>query len=489
MRKGYKIVSVLGVAAVAALAWHSSLLDLNAFSRSALLHETVPASRGTIRRIVATSGPVRANVTVSVGSQLSGQIEDVSVDFNSTVKPGDVLAILDDKTYAARVAQARADHAVAEAALANQEAALVKARSTLNLSERTIERQKVLSAKGFASTATLDQATRDMEIAKADMAVAAAQIESAKATIEQRKAQLRQAEIDLERTVIRSPVEGTVISRTVDPGQTVAASLQAPELFKIAEDLSRIRIEAQVNEADVGAVSEGNPATFGVDAYPDRRFTGRVTQIRLAATEINNVVTYTVIVEAENEDRRLFPGMTANVEIEAARKDGVLRVGNDVFRFRPREEPGASSGRAEEARSGRSERMIERLTSELSLNESQQEALRKGFADLQREQGEASAGRLGSAAPSPALIRQRVGAMVDKVLGPTLDEEQRRAFESWKRGREETRAATLWVLGANGEPQRRSVRTGLTDDRFTEIVGGEVAEGEPVIVRAREVVR
>ena len=156
--------------------------------------------------------------------------------------------------------------------------------------------------------------------------MAKAQIESAKAVIAQREAALRQAEVDQERTKIVAPINGTVISRTIDVGQTVAASLQAPELFKLAQDLKLIRLEAQVNEADVGSISEGNSVSFTVDAYPERTFEGKVTQVRLSATELQSVVTYTVIIEASNDDRKLFPGMTANVQIEAAKKDGVLRI-------------------------------------------------------------------------------------------------------------------------------------------------------------------
>ena len=163
-----------------------------------------------------------------------------------------------------------------------------------------------------------------------------AQVENAKAVIAQREAQLAQAEIDLERTRIRSPIDGTVIARTVDVGQTVAASLQAPELFKIAQDLRRIRIEAQVSEADVGTVAEGNAVEFRVDAYPERRFQGRVARSGSAGTELNNVVTYTVIIDAANDDRMLLPGMTADARIESAKLDRALRLPNDALRFKPR---------------------------------------------------------------------------------------------------------------------------------------------------------
>jgi HlyD family secretion protein len=460
------------------------MLDAGVRGRDRLSYDTVPVTRGAIRRMVTTSGPVRALVTVSIGSQLSGQIDAVNVDFNSEVKPGDVLATVDAKTFTAKVSQARADLAVAKAALNNQQAALAKAEAVLKAAERNAARQQQLAAKGFAAQSQLDTAVRDSEVGQADIAVAKAQIESAKATIQQRRAQLAQAEIDLERTEIRSPIEGTVISRTVDPGQTVAASLQAPELFKIARDLSRIRIEAQVNEADVGAVKEGNPATFTVDAYPERKFEGRVTQVRLAATEINSVVTYTVIVESNNEERLLYPGMTANLVILTASRDGVLRVPNDAFRYKPRgavEEASRQWGGAD-----RLERIVEGLKTKVALTAAQEEAAKGAVAKLGAELREGTQGTFGAARPDFRDMRQRAVGRIDQALSPLLGDDQRAAYEEWKLEREAARPMALWVLGPGGVPERRHVRTGLTDDQFTEIAGGDLGEGDRVIVRARE---
>ncbi|MGQ0672533.1 MAG: efflux RND transporter periplasmic adaptor subunit [Hyphomicrobium sp.] len=460
------------------------LLGWSPGTKPGLVYDTAEVTSGPIRRVVTTSGPVRALVTVSVGSQLSGQIEQVKGDFNREVKPGDILATIDAKTFHARVAQSRADLAAAEAALVNQEAALKRAEAQLLLAEQNIERQRTLSAKGFASRATLDTAARDSEIGRADVAVAKAQIVSAKAVIAQRKASLDQAQIDLERTEIRSPIEGTVISRTVDPGQTVAASLQAPELFKIAQDLSRIRIEAQVNEADVGSIAAGNATTFTVDAYPDRQFDGTVTQVRLAATEINNVVTYTVIIEATNDDRKLFPGMTANVTIETAKRDGVLRVANDAFRYRPKGET-AQSGRGERG-GARTDRMVQRMKDELQLTADQETALRDAMTKLGEEMRAQQGGGIGGGQADASVSRQRFSARAEQVLLPMLSEAQRPLFDKWKQGRETVRPAALWVLTAGGEPDRRSVRTGVSDEQFTEIVGGDVKPGDRIVVRARE---
>lgn len=465
--------------AAGGVAW---FLNLGQTSKIGFEYETVEVEKGTIRRIISTSGPVRALVTVSVGSYLSGPVEAVHVDFNSEVKPGDVLATLDSRTFAAKVSEAEANLLVAQAALANQKAALVRAQAVQTNADRTIERQKSLAEKRFASEQALDNAVRDRDVATAEIEVAKAQLKSAEAQIAQRKAALESARVDLERSEIRSPISGTVISRSVDPGQTVASSFQAPELFKIAQDLSRIRIEAQVNEADVGSVAEGNPVTFTVDAYPDREFDGRVTQIRLASTEINNVVTYTVIIEAANEDRRLFPGMTANVKIESARRDGVLRISNDALRFRPREAPGSDASRSDGAQD-RSERAVQRLKGELSLSDEQTELLRNEVKAITAES--AGAG-FGPTTFDPTAFRMKLQMRIAQTIVPTMAPEQLKIYERWKSGREATRAAAVWVLGANGQPERRVARVGLADDQFSEVAGGNIQEGDRVIVRMRE---
>jgi len=475
-------------AAGLALVW---MLAPNSGSRSGMVYETVPATKGQIRKIVSTSGPVRALVTVSVGSQLSGQVDEVNVDFNSEVKPGDILATLDSKTFAAQVAQAKADLTAAEAALANQQAAMTKAKAMLQAAETNVTRQQSLADKRLSPQLTLETAVRDRDVAKADIAVADAQVMSARATIQQRQAALDQATIDLERAEIRSPIDGTVISRTVDPGQTVAASLQAPELFKIAQDLSRIRIEAQVNEADVGAVAEGNAAAFTVDAYPDKQFEGRVTQVRLAATELNSVVTYTVIIEAANQGRKLFPGMTANVLIVSATRDGALRISNDALRFKPKTEVASGAGeRGGNRGSGdRGGQMIERLKTEVSLDDEQVAAVQQVMEQLRKEQAEGGQTSFIGGGPGRdrGEFRQKMVSRVEQALAPLLNDSQRAAFQRWKDGREAVRPATVWVLGKTGVPERRSVRIGLADDQFSEIVGGDLKEGEPVIIRGRDV--
>lgn len=490
MKKPIRVLFTLAAPLAAfglAIAW---MMNPQGGPGAGLTYDAVEASRGAIRKIVSTSGPVRALVTVSIGSQISGQINTIPVDFNSEVKSGDVLATIDPRTFEAKVAQARADLSAAKAALQNQDAALAKAKAIKAVAERTQTRQQTLQDKGFASGATFDAARRDSEVATAEISVAQAMIESAKAVIIQREASLKQAEIDLERTRILSPINGTVISRTVDPGQTVAASLQAPELFKIAQDLRRIRIEAQVNEADVGAVAEGNVVSFTVDAYPDRTFKGKVTQVRLSATELNNIVTYTVIIEASNDDRKLFPGMTANVQIEVAKVEDALRVPNDALRFKMRGAGGEDRGSGDRGAGGgnRGERQIARLKTELELTDEQERALRDAIGKLfaeRRSQGGGPAGGGGGDA-DPSAMRQRMQSTVEQTLAPTLTEDQRALFDKWKRGRENTKSGAIYVLDASGQPERRFVRLGVSDDAFTQIVGGQLVEAERVVVRIKD---
>jgi HlyD family secretion protein len=494
------------------------MMGLGGFGSSgdpALAYDTTEISRGEIRRLVTTSGPVRAVVTVSVGSQLSGRIDKLSADFNSEVKEGDLLARLDDKTFAARVAQARADLIAAQAGLTNQEAARTKAEAVLRNAKRLLERQETLATKGVASTATLDTAIRDVDVATADIAVIDAQIANAKATIAQREAALKVAEIDLERTLILSPIDGTVISRTIDVGQTVAASLQAPELFKIAQDLRRIQIEAQVNEADVGAIREGNPVEFTVDAYPEDRFHGTVSQVRLAATELQNVVTYTVIIEARNEDRRLFPGMTANVQIETDRRRDVLRVSNDALRFRPRDTAATAAQTSSAQAATRGEQLVDQMRSALKLSDEQvaavQEMLEKSAAaraqrqKARTEQGpglaeggappsagspQARRGAPGGASgPDANAMRNRFMERLETVLEPTLTEEQKPLLERWRATRQSGRMASVWMLGGDRRPQQRQIRLGLADDQFAELIGGGLKQGDRIITRQRQIVK
>ncbi|WP_165873562.1 efflux RND transporter periplasmic adaptor subunit [Parasulfuritortus cantonensis] len=305
--------------------------------------------RGPLAATVSASGTLAASVTVQVGSQVSGQIKELLADYNSAVRQGQVIARLDPASFESRVAQAEADLLaaqgnveVARGNLLARRAETKKAEVALDDAHRTLVRKQGLVAQNFISTAELDtaQAASDtareaLALARANETVQAAQVQSSQAGVAQKQAALRQAQVDLSHTVIRSPVSGTVISRNVDVGQTVAASLQAPVLFSIAQDLSRMEVNIAVDEADVGRVQVGQAVRFTVDAFPGERFGGRVTQIRKAPQTANNVVTYSVMAAVDNPEQKLLPGMTANASLLTEERQAVLKVANEALRFRP----------------------------------------------------------------------------------------------------------------------------------------------------------
>jgi HlyD family secretion protein len=323
----------LAIAAVAAAAACFSYARSSGTDTAA--YETRLASLGVVERTISASGPVKALVSVDVGSQLSGLITDMKVTFNDHVKQGDLLAVIDRAPFEARYASAAANLAIARGNVGLQEAMVTKAQHQLAKDERDAGRYRALAPSGSTSIMQLDQAETQSAVAREEYAIAKAQLESAKAAVAQREAELKQAEIDLNRTLIRSPINGVVIDRKMEQGQTVTADFQTPILFRLAQDLSQIQIWAQVDEADIGAVRPGEPVTFTVEAYPDETFDGTVEQLRLAAAKTGGVVTYTVIIRAKNSDQRLFPEMTATVRIVAGRRENVLSVPNEALHFRP----------------------------------------------------------------------------------------------------------------------------------------------------------
>jgi HlyD family secretion protein len=312
--------------------------------------------RGALTAAVSATGTLNPVVSVQVGSQVSGQIKEILVDFNSAVKEGQLIARIDPETFQQRVRQAEADLDAARAAVNVQRAQQLQAKVTLMDAERDYERKKTLVEKNFISPAERDKAQTALEGARAQLQVAEAQGKNSEALVRQREAQLAQARVDLDRTAIRSPVDGIVVKRSVDTGQTVAASLQAPELFIIARNLTDMQVETSIDEADVGRVLLGQKATFTVDAFPGRNFEGEVMQVRKAAQVVSNVVTYTVIVSAANPQLNLLPGMTANVRIVTAQKDAVLKVSNAALRFKPPQNPEDAKGNGAPAAQARGEK-------------------------------------------------------------------------------------------------------------------------------------
>lgn len=272
-------------------------------------YKTTSVTRGDITQSVTANGQITPIKTVTVGSQVSGIITKLLVDYNSPVTNGQVIAQIDPSTYEQSLIQAQADMANAQAARA--------------LAQLNYNRNKELLAANA--------------LPKADYESTEVALEQAEATVKSKEAALKKAQVDLERTTIYSPIDGTVITRAVDVGQTVAASLNAPTLFTIAQDLKQMHIEAAVSEADIGGVTEGQNVNFTVDAYPNRIFNGLITQVRYEASTNQNVVNYTTIVDVNNNDLRLRPGMTANATIITAQHNDVLRIPNSALRFKPAE--------------------------------------------------------------------------------------------------------------------------------------------------------
>ncbi|GAA0484356.1 efflux RND transporter periplasmic adaptor subunit [Parasphingorhabdus litoris] len=314
-----------------------------------------PVSRGSVARVVSASGKLRALNTINVGSEISGQVTDVYVDFNSPVTAGQVLARIDPTRIQARVTQARAQVASAQATLAQAEASIIRAQTDFEVQSREFERQKQLADKGFVSKAGIDQARNALANARAALSTARAQAQSGRAQIAQSEAELSSAQLDLNRTRILAPTSGVVINKLVEPGTTVAASFQTPNLFEIAADTSRMQVEASVDEADIGQVRVDQLVRFTVDSYPDDTFVAKVGQIRKSATEEQNVVSYLVILDVDNKEGKLLTGMTANVEIVTGTKTNVLRVPAPAIRFRPRKSDRPDEDKDQQEQSGNSD--------------------------------------------------------------------------------------------------------------------------------------
>lgn len=297
-------------------------------------YKTEKVSRGEIKSVVTATGTVNAVTTVSVGTQVSGTIQKLFVDYNSPVRKGQLLAQIDPSTFQAQVDQARAN-------LRSAQATMEKAAVTTLDARRTFQRNKELLTQNFIAQSDLDTAETNLYSAEAQQKVTQAQVGQAEAA-------LRIAENNLQYTNILSPVNGTVISRSVDIGQTVAASFQTPTLFSIAQDLTKMQINTSVDEADIGKIKTGQDVLFTVDAYPDTEFAGKVSEVRNSPTTVSNVVTYDVIVKVDNPQLKLKPGMTANVSITIETRPDVLRVPNAALRFKPSETKGRKGMRTEQ---------------------------------------------------------------------------------------------------------------------------------------------
>lgn len=464
---------------------------------------TVAVERGDIRVAISSTGTLSAISTVTVGSQISGQVTDVLVDFNDEVKRGQVIARIDPKTYEAQIAQGNAQIASARATLSQAQATLVNA-------ELDYRRKADLGARQLV-------ARSDVDLAQAALEQARAQVNAAQASIRQQTASTLTTQVNLDRTVIRSPVDGVVLTRSIEPGQTVAASLQAPELFTIAEDLAKMKIELAVDEADIGQVRAGQNVSFTVDAFPDRQFRGTVEQVRVSATTTNNVVTFPVVVTVDNSDGTLLPGLTVNAEIEVSRRDDVLKVSNAALRFKPADEGDAAATQAVAGAPRGGSGALEDLTrtaGELKLDASQQAAFDSAVATVRARQqarqaqatqqgggnrlfgggggggrggppGMAAAG--GAGGNLQAQMRQRMADRLKEdfaAFRATLDDAQKKQWDAALSAQVNARRAPLYRL-VDGKPQQVMVRIGASDGSNTEISGGGLKPGDVVVTGER----
>jgi len=421
---------------------------------SASVYTTARVDRGNVEVTVSATGTVQAVTTVQVGSQVSGALAWLGADFKSHVKRGQIIAKLDPAIFRAQVQTQQASVANAQAGVhaamteidnqnanlaasrANQQATLSQRDDARDLVKRdltlgtVISSRQVEAAQAVASGADArnQQATAQISQAESGVASARAKLGEANAAVGQAKAQLEQAQLNLDHATIASPIDGIVVSRNVDVGQTVAASLQAPTLFIIANDLTNMQVLASIDEADVGQIHEGMAATFSVDAYPGRTFGGQISQVRLNAQAAQNVVIYTAVIAASNPDTKLLPGMTANITIPVAHADDVLTVANSALRFKPAQQQGDPNQPA--------------------VPSGQQPARTPGAG------GQSQHGVQPSTAGQPATGRSG-----------------------------DQPGQTIWVLNASKKLEPRVVRTGITDGRVTAIIAGDLQEGDQVVVR------
>ena len=492
---------------------------------------TARVERGPIATTVNATGTVNAVVTVQVGSQVSGNVLKLFVDFNSPVIEHQIIAQIDPAPFETRVSQARAALSsaqatvqVAQATVENSKAAIETARANIasaraNVEKsrvaladarRTLERNRQLLRQSLIAQSDLDgaQTAHDSAVsqlslseaqqeatggqfksATAQARLAEAQRAAALAQVEQSKAALQAADLDLEHTTIRAPVAGIVIARNVDVGQTVAASLQAPTLFLIAQDLTRMQVDTNVSEADIGRISVGRPVTFTVDAYPNAPFIGEVIQVRNAPITVQNVVTYDAVVAVANPELKLKPGMTANVSFRIAERGTALKVPNAALRFQPDgmgPQDGAQGGRG--AGGGdRLQALQERLTQRLALSGEQQTRLREILqqarqrATTAREQDAPEGGRRGPSREMQEQTRTQIRNILSEAQRQKYEELLKSSERQREPGATAGRPGRVWVMAGEGKPAAVPLTLGISDDTHSEVVSGDLREGQEVI--------
>jgi HlyD family secretion protein len=400
-----------------------------------------PVEKGEIRDVVDATGTVNAVVTVQVGSQVSGTIAKLNADFNSRVHSGEVIAQIDPSLFQGALLQARGDLQNSRANVVAAQANVSKAQAALAQTEAAYRRTQAMVHDGLDSQQSLDLSKANYDSARASVEAAEAQVTQARAQVKQKQAAVEVAQVNLDHTVIRSPIDGVVVARNVDVGQTVAASLQAPTIFTIAQDLTRMQVYASTDEADVGRIRVGAHVTFKVDAFPKQTFTGLLTQIRMNPTVVQNVVTYNTIVDFANPEMKLFPGMTAYVTIPVATVEDALKVPNAALRYRPPLDP---------------------------------EAIRALYARYGIESGGESAGTAATGS-DPAKAPGGAGS---GTAGPA----------GARRGAR-TASVVVWKLDGERTIEPVEIELGITDHAYTEVVAvtrGSLKVGDQVVTASLE---
>jgi HlyD family secretion protein len=423
MTKKLKWLILAGVLAVVAI-----FAAFNFNSKSQDQNFTAKVERGDIHDVVEATGTINAVITVQVGSQVSGVISKLNVDFNSRVHKGDIVALIDPALFEGAVLQASADLDSAKANLGAARANLEKANASLVQTKADFERANQLTSQNIISKQQLDLAKANYDSMSASVGAAVATVAQAAAQMNQKAAALRVAETNLNYTVIRSPINGTVVARNVDVGQTVAASLQAPTIFTIAQDLSKMLVYTKTDESDVGNIKPGKQVTFKVDAFPKESFHGTVSQVRMNPTTVQNVVTYDTMIEFENPELKLFPGMTAYVTIPVATVQNVLKLPNTALRYKPPMTP-------EE---------VLHLYEQYGMDEKQSEGPEKS--------------------PSPPGVPESNIMRLPRAT-----------------------SAVVWKLHADNSMEPVKVSLGITDHAFTEVgalLKGDLKESDNVVVRS-----
>ena len=401
---------------------------------------TSNVERGDIHDVVEATGTINAVTTVQVGSQVSGTIAKLYADFNSHVKKNQVVAEIDPSLFQGALLQAKADLANAQANLAASKAGLVKAQATAEQASSDYARNAALAKEGVISQQQLDLAKANADTAQAGVSAARAQVTQAAAQVSQKAAAVSVAQTNVDHTIIRSPIDGVVVARSVDVGQTVAASLQAPTLFSIAEDLTKMQVYAATDESDVGQIKAGQPITFKVDAFPRDTFRGMVSQVRMNPTTVQNVVTYNTIIDFNNPDTKLFPGMTAYVTIPVASATNVVKVPNGALRFTPDLKPDQIAALQQQA------------------------GITPKVSGRQGRQGRGAAGAGANASTNPeAQSQPRPSPPVAQDTG------------------------IVWKLTADKKLVPVQIKTGITDHTFTEVaqvLHGAINPGDQLVTGA-----